>query len=250
MVRVINNIFRLVVINKLAFFLLLLIFQTPLNLVLAETLRWGYLNFPPFTYRDKHQDVQGSLADIVKNVTSKANISVRSLQYPNRRAYKMIEDGNINFGVMIKSQVVNNESHLISRFPVSKYMLNTYSIGNKKPITQLEQLQGSSVILIAGYRYGNGREYIENKHNNITIASNVENHTRAFESLVRGRADYMLGYAGPAKAALISLTIDNLQSSLVREIEVFFVLTKETKDAENIMRRLEQSYIDIYGLPK
>lgn len=220
----------------------------PLNLALADTLRWGYLNFPPFTYADEHQVAQGSLADIVKSVTSKANISVRSLQYPNRRAYRMIEDGNINFGVMIKSQIVNSKSHLISRFPISRYMLNAYWIGNKKPIKQLEELQGSSVILIAGCLYGTDREYIENKGNKISITSNIENHTRAFESLVRGRADYMLGYAGPAELALSSQTIDNLQNSLMREVEVFFVLTKETKDAENIIERLEQSYIDIYGL--
>jgi len=52
--------------------------------------------------------------------------------------------------------------------------------------------------MIAGYPYGNGngngREYIENMGDKITIISNVENHTRAFESLVLGRGDYMLGY--------------------------------------------------------
>jgi len=67
--------------------------------------------------------------------------------------------------------------------------------------------------------------------------------------LVLGRAEYILGYEGPAEIALNSQTIDNLQNSLVRKFEVFFVLTKDIKDAANIMRRLEQSYIDIYGLP-
>ena len=86
---------------------------------------------------------------------------------------------------MIKRYTVNSETHIISRFPVSKYILNAYWVGNKKPIKQFEQLQGSSVIMIAGYRYGNGngREYIENMGDKITIISNVENHTRAFESL-------------------------------------------------------------------
>jgi polar amino acid transport system substrate-binding protein len=109
-------------------------------------------------------------------------------------------------------------------------------------------LQGSSVLLIAGYRYGNGRKYIAS--NKITITSNVENHIRAFESLVLGRADYMLGYEAPAKTALGPRTINNLQNSLVKEIEVFFVINKQTNNAENIMRRLEQAYIDIYGLPQ
>jgi hypothetical protein len=77
----------------------------------------------------------------------------------------MIEDGIINFAVMIKSHSVNNESHLISQFPVSTYRLKGYWIGNKNPIKQLEMLQGSSVVSIAGYRYGNGRGYIENKSN-------------------------------------------------------------------------------------
>jgi hypothetical protein len=120
--------------NKTYFFLLLMIFQLPLKPAMAETLRWGYLYFPPFTYEDKNHIAHGSLAEIVKSVTSKVNISVSSVQYPNRRAYKMIEDGIINFAVMIKSHNVNRESHLISQFPVSKYRLNAYWIGHKKPI--------------------------------------------------------------------------------------------------------------------
>lgn len=236
--------------NKINFFLFLMVCQLPIKSAVAEDLHWGYMHFPPFTYADKHHIVHGSLAKIVKNVTSRAKVSVSSTQYPNRRAYKMIEDGIINFAVMIKSHTVNSESHIMSRFPVSKYMLNAYWIGNKKPIKQLDMLQDSSVVLIAGYRYGNGREYIENKRHKITITSNVENHNRAFESLSRGRADYMLGYAGPAEIALGSQIIDGLKNSLVEEFEVFFVITKESKNAENIMRRLEEAYIDIYGLPQ
>lgn len=235
--------------KKIYFFLLLTVCQLPQNSAVAESLRWGYLYFPPFTYEDKNQVAQGSLAEIVKKVASKANISVSSVQYPNRRAYKMVDEGIINFAVMIKSRTVNSETHFISQFPVSKYKLNAYWIGKKKPIKQFEELQDSSVILIAGYRYGYGRKYIEDKDNKVTITSNVENHTRAFESLVLGRADYMLGYEGPAQIALGTHTIDNLQTSLLKEFDVYFVLTKETKNAENIMRRLEQSYIDIYGLP-
>ena len=77
--------------NRLYFFLLIMIFQLPLTSAFAETLRWGYLNFPPFIFEDKHQVAQGSITDIVKNMTTKANITVRSVQYPNRRAYKLID---------------------------------------------------------------------------------------------------------------------------------------------------------------
>lgn len=236
--------------NKAYLFLLLMISQLPHKLALAETLKWGYLNFPPFNYADKDHVAQGSVADMIKDVTSKANISVSSFQYPNRRAYMLMENGNINFTVIPKNLIINKEKHLISQFPVSKIKLNAYWIGNKPPIKKFEELQGMTVILIAGYRYGSGREYFENKNNKVTITSNVENHSRAFDSLVKGRADYMLGYKGPAEIALRFRTIGKLQHSLVSEFDAFFVLTKETKDAENIMKRLEQSYIDIYGLPE
>jgi polar amino acid transport system substrate-binding protein len=95
-----------------------------------------------------------------------------------------------------------------------------------------------------------GADILRTRVIKITITSNLENHARAFESLGLGRADYMLEYEGPAEIALGPRTIDNLQNILVKEIEVFFVITKETKNAENILRRLEQAYIDIYGLPQ
>jgi hypothetical protein len=55
----------------------------------------GYLNFPPFSYEDQNQVVQGSLAEIVKNVIFRANMSLSSFQYLNRCTYKMVEDGNL-----------------------------------------------------------------------------------------------------------------------------------------------------------
>ena len=236
--------------NKSLLYLLLLIFLYSPTLAIAETLRWGYLNFPPFNYEDKNGIARGSLVDIVNSVSSKAHISIGAYQYPNRRAYQMIDDGRINFAVIPKSLIVNQQHHLISQFPVAHLTLNVYWIGNKSPINKISELQGASVILITALQYGNGREYLENKANNISIAINVENHRRAFEALLLGRADYMLGYAGPTRMVLNSKSIENLQSSQVSKHKVYFVLAKETKDAANIMQSLEHAYVDIYGRPQ
>jgi polar amino acid transport system substrate-binding protein len=207
---------------------------------------WGFSPFLPYLYLDASGEPKGQYADIVKNVFKHASIQYEVLQTPNRRTLKLINNGQITFGLGPKIILDEPANYYISSFPVTTIELRAYWQGQKPPIDKLVRLRGTRLILISAYSYAGIREYIMDKHNNISLAVDVEDHTRAMQALAIGRGDYMLGYKGPAEDAVAELKIDGINSSSLKTVNMHFLISKSVENGQAIMDRLDASYQDLY----
>jgi hypothetical protein len=207
---------------------------------------WGYGHFPPSIYAQENGKPQGPFADIVKNIFEHAEIEYQAVLLPNRRARKAINDGSVVFAISPLSSLDNPDNFYISPVVVAKIDLRVYWIGNQKAVTQAQDLNLQSVILISSFNYSGLRNYVENSDNNVTVAVNVEDHQRALLALSVKRATYMLGYSAPVKLMQLEMNIQDLHSYPLQQTNMYIVINKSVKNSRQIMDKLEASYAAIY----
>ncbi|MBF0259446.1 MAG: hypothetical protein HQK62_11505 [Desulfamplus sp.] len=85
---------------------------------------------------------------------------------------------------------------------------------------------------------------MEDPANNIELDV-TDGHELAFKKLQGKRADYLLDYSAPAEKTLKSITIPGIQSHSISLLDVFLIISKKTPDAENLLKKLEQAFIDL-----
>ena len=214
--------------------------------VTMSKVKWGYAHFPPLTFKSESGDITGDLAELTKQSLLAAGVKYEAIEYPNRRIYSLLNEGKIDFGVFTRSFISNPNDFIISQFAVSQIELRAYWVGQKTEIKTPEDLIGQRVILLSAYTYGGLRAFFNDPANKVTVVANMEQHDRAFEALNLGRGDYVLDYTGPSRLALNDLTIDNLQSSVLSKLDVYFIIHKSVNDAKAIMQSLDAHYLSTH----
>ncbi len=188
-----------------------------------------------------HVDEQGEplnpLYRLADKLFAKAGIPWHAKSYPASRMFKYLQSGTAQFSILVKSPALQ-ECCLFSRRSVAVAEIRAYSTNDKPVIKSREDLAGRSVITVHGYSYGGLLGYITDPKNG--IANNVaQSHQAAFLMLERGRADYLIDYAGPAAEVVAVKPLPYLRSDILVRQEVFLVLSKSYPDAERVMERLE-----------
>lgn len=212
----------------------------------TEPLKWAYGHVPPYIYMGDDLKPYGIHAEIIKNILKHAEIEYQPVFVPNRRAKKMVNDGFIPFAMAPLVALENPDNFHISPNIVVKIDLNTYWIGDRKPVTKASDLNGESVVLITSFDYAGLREYVEDPKNNVTLAVEVENHKRALSALSKGRASYMLGYRLPVDLMQLEMNILNLNSHSLLQTDNHLFINKSVKSSRQIMDKLEQAYSELY----
>lgn len=219
--------------------LLLMFVCSQLKGATTSKILWGYVHFPPLTYKAKDGNVTGKLAELTKDSLSAAGVTYEAIEYPNRRIFSLLREGKIEFGAFTRSFIANSNAYIVSEFPVSSIQLRAYWIGNKRQIETENDLIEQRIILLSAYTYGGLTSFFNDPANKVTVVANMEQHDRAFEALLLGRGDYVLDYKGPSKLALDNMNLPDLNSSLLKNLDVYFVIHKNVTDAEQIMTKLE-----------
>ena len=232
--------------DGLKFVFLILLISLPVSANTQEPLVWGFSTFVPYLYLDNQGEPRGQYAEIVKNVFEHADVEYEVIESPNRRSKKLIDNGIITFGIGPKTILDNPEEYYFSKPSVSRIELRTYWQGEKKPINNAVELRGSRAILISSYTYSGIRDFITDEKNNIELAVDVEDHTRALQALILDRGDYMLGYKGPTEDALAELKVDKIYSSNLLTMDMYFLISKSVENGQAIMDRLDASYQYLY----
>jgi polar amino acid transport system substrate-binding protein len=207
---------------------------------------WGVSEFPPYINAHPDGQIYGPIPDIVKNTFKHAGIEYSSVYSPKRRANKALNEGLTDFSVGALFALDNLDNFYVSHVPLAKIELQSYWIGEQKPVFQAIDLKGQSVVLITTFEYSGLRNYIENPDNKVTLAVDVEDHRRALSALLLNRATYMLGYRTPTDLALSEMDIQNLNSQTITQTDIYLVLNKSVKNSRQIMDKLDASFSVLY----
>lgn len=211
------------------------------NSVFAETLRLGYIEFPPYTYTTETGEPAGILIDLAKKVYPEAGLDFTATSYPVRRLANYIGSGDLDIWMGLKTLPEFEGKTYIGKAEIAELVLLSYSRGSKPPILKKEDLSGKSVIIMRGYSYGGWINYIEDPANKVNFI-NANKHEAAFKMLLAGRADYLLDYKDPSEKALETVKIHDLSFNQISSFPCYFVVSQKLKDGQKIVDRLDKAY--------
>ena len=211
---------------------------------IASEVKAGTTNFPPFYVINSYGSASGIYLDIMESTLKHAGISYRLDIYPTKRLYRNLGLGKTDLFLGIKGSPEYDDNVLYSKIAISQIQMRIYAIGNTPLPSVKEEINGHKIITMRGYGYGGLVAYFADPENNIEVTS-TSKHRSSFLMLKRKRADYVINYKHPSETALADLTIENLKYTNFYDAKVYFIVSKETPNAQRLMDKLEQAYLDL-----
>jgi len=110
-------------------------------------------DWPPYLINDPKYTGGGVLVEVLKVVAEPMGYTVKVRRYPNKRGWKLLEDGDIDVHVKAKEWVKNPDKYLwTAPFMVSEDIL-LYSANSTLEYTSPEALYGKTVAAMEGFVY-------------------------------------------------------------------------------------------------
>jgi polar amino acid transport system substrate-binding protein len=207
----------------------------------GQTLKLGYIEFPPFTYTAENNTPAGLFIDLANHIFPHTGLSFTAESYPVRRLASYIGSGDLDVWMGLATLPEFTGKAHIGKTPIAALVLRAYTRGKKPPIRVKEDLIGKSIIVMRGYSYGGWITYIEDPANKINHIK-ANKHEAAFNMLKANRADYLLDYREPSDMALQSVSIPDLTFNQISALPCYIVISRNTPDGQTILDRLETSY--------
>lgn len=219
----------------------------------TQVIRMGYIEFTPVFYTDKNGVPQGLLIDLARKVVPAAGYGLEFKSLPVKRMANSLIKGEIDMWAGLKTLEGFKENTYSGDSRLLQICLNVYSIDEIPAITEKKDLNRKMIIGLRGFSYGGWINYLRDPQNEIDFIE-VDSHESALKVLDRnnkaGNKCYLLDYEQPVKEALLSYSIENLQQSAINCLDAYFVISKKTPDAQNILHRLEAAYQELKNTGK
>ena len=201
----------------------------------------GVLDFPPYSVIEKSGACKGIMVDLMERVLKHAGIPYAVKGFPQKRLFSNLSTGKTDIYMGIKGVPFYQGKVIFSNFVVADLDLRVYARKGTPLIQTIEQLKGKKVIVIMGYGYGGLVRFLKDPANHITVDPS-HTHTIAFRKLKAKRADYVLDYRRPASIAMEDVGIEGVQSHSISKLGIYFIVSKKTPGAEELMERMEMAY--------
>lgn len=223
----------------LVFFLFVLSFKS----LKANEYKVGILNFPPYFIIKENNELQGSLYIVLKKVLENANVKYTAQGFPPSRLYNNLKTGKTHIWIGLKGVKKYDEMVLYSKVSPETIDVRVYTNELVNPLKNIDELKGKKVISIRGYHYGGFIKYLKNPVNKIKLHP-TNDHIQAFKMLLAHRANYLIDYKQPAKWTFkkSSLPQKNIRHRSIKKTRVFFIVSKKTPNAKDLMKKIEGSY--------
>jgi len=210
----------------------------------AQEIKVDVFNFQPFYIAEEGQEPSGIFVDYLKVALERCNLSYVIKGYPPKRVYNNLAEGKSDIFLGVKGVPELEGNVLYSDQKITEIDLRIYARQDTPILKTKEELKGNKIITIRGYSYGGFIKYLEDPANSIKIdASN--SHELAFKMLQGKRADYLLDYSAPAETTLKSVKIPGIQNHSISRLDVVVIVSKQAPDAESLLNRLEQAFVDL-----
>lgn len=226
--------------------LLLLISHSAISskIMSNQTIKAGSTSFPPFYVINKDQSTSGIYLDIMERTLEHAKLNYRLDAYPTKRLYRNLAKGDTDLFIGIKGSPEYDSNVLYSETIVSQIQMRIYALeGTPLPLVK-EDINGHKIITMRGYGYGGLASYFDDSKNDIEVTTTTK-HRSSFLMLKNKRADYVINYKYPSETALASLEVPGLKYTNFYSADVFFIVSKETPNAKDVLEKLEHAYLDL-----
>lgn len=227
-------------------FLLVLVMMpglSPAGTIKGRLLRIAYVEFPPLSYRDEYGKAAGTMVDITRKVAEEAAYEVEFVYLPISRVYLYLRNGKVDLWMgmtNIPSLSMEVLESWVSPLPVR---LSAWYLDGSPPVDHLDRLRNTTVILHAGYTYGDFRKWLESQ-SDIRVLD-APNHRAAIDMLERGRGDYVLDYHQPVREVLTEPDDDRVHESRIRSRNTAWLFSLARPDAALVRDDFDNAYIEL-----
>lgn len=207
----------------------------------------GIISFPPFYVVNPDQTLSGIYLNILKKTLKHAGLKYRIDVYPPKRLYRNLSKGITELVLGIKGSPEYDNNVLYSTTEISQIQMRVYATGNTKLPIIMKDINNHKIVTMRGYSYGGLVSYFEDPKNNIEVTLTSE-HRSSFLMLKDHRTDYVINYKHPSETALENIEIKDLKYTNFYDVKVYFIVSKALPNAEEILRKLEQAYLELVEL--
>ncbi|WP_339801331.1 transporter substrate-binding domain-containing protein [uncultured Marinobacter sp.] len=168
----------------------------------------GYVDFPPYQFRDANGEPAGLFVELTRQVATEAGYRLEFLHLPTARVYYFLEIGAIDLWQGFANNPAVADSVLESR---SRPLRVEYGVWHRSHVPgpeHFEDLKQRLLIRITGYNYAGLARFLDEAED--YRSTGTVNHNTAVEMLKRDRGDYVLGYREPMLEALKLNPVDDV----------------------------------------
>lgn len=203
----------------------------------AQTLKYGYFEFPPYFYTVNNKPV-GQTIDMLNYIMKDIGYNYSAESLSGRRLIDSISKGTLDLTILISTPEAFRGTTVISKAPVTRIILMALGKKERPVVSSFEDLKNKSIIGFTGYTYGGMIEFLQNPDNKITYtqARTVE---QGINLILANRGDYLLNYKEHLDVALIRQPTPGLRMDEVSRLDTYFILSNKVPDAEIVMGKLE-----------
>ncbi|WP_137886025.1 ABC transporter substrate-binding protein [Pseudomonas sp. 2FE] len=209
----------------------------------AAPVRVGFLEFPPYSYRDALERPAGSMIDFAERLFELAGLPVELTPYPPARLYKNLLDGSTEVTLGALGNPLLREHTLNGGEVIGSLNLNLYYPAGRPPPRLPQDLVGKRLLLIHGFTYWapEARQLLEDRNLGLRLQT-ANSHLAALELLDKRRADYLLDYQMPVEDALRQSQRPALPALTLHSLPLGLIFSRHSMRNELLRQRLEGAY--------
>lgn len=204
----------------------------------AESVKVGYIEFPPYTYTANDGKPAGIFIELARTVFNRLGIDIESeISYPTARLVRNMGNGDIDvwYGAMVPEL---EETAIYGKEPIGRIEMNIYAVENLPVVNRVEDLKGKRVITILGYGYGGWGRYLRDVKNGVECYQ-TKSHEIALDFLKTGRVDYLLDYTCPVNNALKTITVPGLVKKRLKILSCYFSVSRKRPECVKLIQRID-----------
>ena len=213
----------------------------------ADKLKVGIIDFPPFYVIHDDASTSGLYLNILRKTLQHAKLEYSLDVYPPKRLYRNLSNGKAGVVLGIKGAPEYDKQVLYSTTKISQIQMRVYATGDTPLPASKAEINGSRISTIRGYSYGGLVSYFSDPKNSINVFTTAQ-HLASFQMLKNKRVDYVVNYKHPSETVLENLSIPNVKYTNFYSVDVFFIVSKATPNAIEVLQKLEKSYLELIKL--
>lgn len=185
---------------RIATLLIALMFASSLQADDRPVIRAGFIEFPPLAFTADNGEAEGTFIDLSERIADRAGYRIEWQGLPIGRVYLYLERGDIDMwpgsaGVPELAPYTRETA-----FSPGSIRLHAYRHADTPAVRNIDELQGSSLILIRGYTYFRLLDHLTDDPD--TFITLAPNHRAAVRMLSVRRGDYLINFQAPMDALL------------------------------------------------
>ncbi|BDX07152.1 substrate-binding periplasmic protein [Planctobacterium marinum] len=206
----------------------------------AEKMKLAAPFFPPYTYFDVDGNLDGLWIKQLNPVLQDAGIEFIAVNTRMSRFYSSIATGKVQLSAIPKG-VPGMDNVLFSEQPFARFDLRVFWLDDRPDIANVKQLANQRVVLTRGYNYGGFLEEAlsEQARQNFLQAKTK---TEAIELLLKGEADYVLGYWALMDYLQKNMPDVQLNNKKISEIPIYFVIHNSAENADELIKQYDSAF--------